>query len=160
MMQDGSFPFLHHHHRFLAIVTGNFFTIKFCFDLSLENIAVILKIVLKAAKYHLFLSLEYSLVQSKEKRTFKTHGNCSVMSTFFCTCRLLTLRELQRRSYLNTKCASGTWIWNTVRKPSPGTMYQLQLGGPQRTTLPPINYEVLALISCSVRILLYAADSP
>lgn len=39
-------------------------------------------------------------------------------------------------------------------------MYQLQLGGPQRTTLPPINYEVLALISCSVRILLYTADRP
>lgn len=33
-------------------------------------------------------------------------------------------------------------------------MYHLQLG------LPPINYEVLALISCSVWILFYTANRP
>lgn len=34
MTQDDYFPFLHHHNRLLAIVTSNFFTLKFCFDLE------------------------------------------------------------------------------------------------------------------------------
>lgn len=34
MMQDDYFPCLHHHNRLLVIATGDFFTLKFCFDVE------------------------------------------------------------------------------------------------------------------------------
>lgn len=39
-------------------------------------------------------------------------------------------------------------------------MYQLLIWRPQGTTLPAINYKVLALISYSVRVLFYIANGP
>lgn len=126
-----------------AITTNSFLTFKVCFDveqlrywLKPWQYCSLPKNYSERSKYH-FISLGYPLFQLKENH-FKTHENRSVRSRTPFTCRLLIIRELQRRSYHNIKCASETWITNIRKELSPGTMY-LPIWCSQETTLPSIN---------------------